>query len=214
MTAFPDVSLTDASPAGELGRSATEGFGVDDGRPDLSPAALSQLVAGMTPDEVEAVVGRFHRPNLYEGREYWAWIGWGGMLRAFFQGPGKMLSAAVLDVPEEQRHLDLGLDARRRLRQATIPQTWHCVPCRRRYELAQSGRPILCTACGGECERPMAGVRAPHPRYAGAWDRFWVQYRTEAALLDAYGRGEERGPLRLELLGLTLPRRRRTRRCT
>ncbi len=30
----------------------------DDGLPDLSPAALSWLVAGMTTDEVEAIAGR------------------------------------------------------------------------------------------------------------------------------------------------------------
>ena len=50
----------------------------DDSLPDLSPTVLSRLVAGMTTDEVEAVVGRFHRPKLYEGREYFAWIGEGG----------------------------------------------------------------------------------------------------------------------------------------
>ncbi len=186
----------------------------DDDRPDLSPAALGRLVAGMTPDEVEAIVGRFHHPNLHDGREYWAWIGAGGMLRAFFKGPGKTLSAAVLDVPEEQRPLDLGPDARRRVRQATIMQTWYCVPCRRRHRQPQSGRPVTCAACGGECERPAAGIRVPAPRYAQAWDRFWVQYRAEAALLDAYGRGEEQGPVQLKLFGLMLPKRRRTRRCT
>jgi hypothetical protein len=96
----------------------------DDRLPDLSPAALSRLVSGMTTDEVEAIVGCFHRPNLYEGREYFAWIGEGGMLRAFFNGPGRTLSAAVLDVAEERRPLDLGPDPRRRARQATIMQTW------------------------------------------------------------------------------------------
>jgi hypothetical protein len=183
----------------------------DDGLPDFSPAALSRLVAGMTTDEVEAIVGRFHRPNLYDGREYWAWIGEGGMLRAFFKWPGKTLTAAVLDVPEEQRPLDLGPDARRRLRQATIMQTWYCVPCRQRYHQPQSGRAILCAACGGACERPVGGIRVPAPRYVKAWDGFWAQYRAEKALLDAYGSGEERGLVVLELFGLTLPRRRRTR---
>ncbi len=78
-----------------------------DSLPDLSPAALARLVAGMTPAEVEAVIGPYHRPNLYHGRKYYAWIGDGGMLRAFFDGPGGTLSRAVLDVPEEQRVLDL-----------------------------------------------------------------------------------------------------------
>jgi hypothetical protein len=70
----------------------------DDSLPDLSPAALSRLVAGMTTDEVEAIVGRFHRPNLHDGRVYFAWIGEWGMLRAFFNGPRRTLSGAVLDV--------------------------------------------------------------------------------------------------------------------
>ncbi|MGL4553810.1 MAG: hypothetical protein ACRC33_21820, partial [Gemmataceae bacterium] len=131
-----------------------------------------------------------------------------------FNGPGKTLTAAVLDVPEAQRPLDLGPDARRRLRQATIMQTWYCVPCRHRYRQPQSGRAVVCGACGGSCERPVSGIRVPAPRYAKAWDRFWPQYRAEKALLDAYGSGEERGPVVLELFGLTLPRRRRTRRCT
>ena len=39
-----------------------------DSLPDLSPAALARLVAGMTPAEVEAVIGPYHRPNLYHGR--------------------------------------------------------------------------------------------------------------------------------------------------
>src|SRR6266404_3057288 len=162
----------------------------DDSLPDLSPAALSRLVAGMTTDEVEAVVGRFHRPNLYEGREYFAWIGEGGMLRAFFNGPGRTLSAAVLDTADEQRSLDLGPNLRRRARQSTIMQTWYCVPCRQRYRQPQSGRPVLCTVCGGACERAI--IRVPSPKYSKAWDKFWVQYRAEMELLDAYGRGELR----------------------
>jgi hypothetical protein len=44
---------------------------------------------------------------MYRGGPYYAWIGEGAMLRAFFNGPGGTLSAAVLDVPEEQRVLDL-----------------------------------------------------------------------------------------------------------
>ena len=60
----------------------------------------------------------------------------------------------------------------------------------------------------------MSGTRVPAPRYVKAWDRFRPQYRAEAALLDAYGSGEMQGPLALELFGVTLPRRRRTRRCT
>ena len=41
-----------------------------DDLPDFSPEALGRLVAGMTSDEVEMIVGRFHRPNLYEGRHW------------------------------------------------------------------------------------------------------------------------------------------------
>jgi hypothetical protein len=79
----------------------------EDALPDLSSAALGRLVAGMTAAEVEAIVGPYHRPNVCRGRRYYAWIGDGAMLRAFFDGPGGTLSAAVLDVPEEQRALDL-----------------------------------------------------------------------------------------------------------
>jgi hypothetical protein len=164
----------------------------DDGWPDLSPAALSRLVAGMSTDQVEEIVGPFHRPNLHDGRRYFAWIGSGGMLRAFFDGPGETLSAVVLDVPEEQRPLDLGEDPRRRMRRATITQTWYCVPCRRRYRQPQSGSPVVCAECSAECARVVSGIRVPSPGYVKAWDRFWEQYRIEKELLDAYGRGELR----------------------
>jgi hypothetical protein len=40
-------------------------------------------------------------------RRSYAWIGEGAMLRALFDGPGGTLSAAVLDIPEEQRGLCL-----------------------------------------------------------------------------------------------------------
>lgn len=178
--------------------------------PDLSPAALSRLVTGMTTDEVEAIVGRFHRPNLYEGREYFAWIGEGGMLRAVFNGPGRTLSGAMLDTVEERRALNLGSDPRRRLRQATIMRTRYCVPCRQRYRQPYSGRPVICAECGSACERAI--IRVSSPRYAKAWDRFWAQYRTEMALLDAYGRGELQKAVYLELFDLKLPKRRRTAR--
>lgn len=178
--------------------------------PDLSPAALSRLVAGMTTDEVEAIVGRFHRPNLYEGHEYFAWIGVGGMLRAFFNGPGRTLSGAMLDTAEEQRALNLGSNPRRRLRQATIMQTWYCVPCRQRYRRPQSGRTVICVECGSACEQ--ASIRVPSPRYAKAWDKFWAQYRVETALLDAYGRGELQESVYLELFDLKFPKRRRRAR--
>ena len=185
-----------------------------DSRPDLSPTALGQLVAGMTADQVEAIIGRFHRPNLHEGRPYYAWIGSGGMLRAFFEGPGVTLSAALLDVPEEQRALDLGGNARRRMRRATIMQTWYCVPCRRRHRQPQSGSQVVCAVCRRECERPVTGIRVPSPKHAKAWDRFWVQYRIEKELLDAYGRGELREAVKLELFNIELPKRRRTKRST
>ena len=121
----------------------------DDSLPDFSPAALSRLRAGMTTDEVEAIVGRFHRPNLHEGREYFVWIGEGGMLRAFFNGPGRTLSAAVLDTAEAQRPRYLGPDRRRRRRQSSVMQTWYCVPCRQRHLQPQSGRGVICAVCGG-----------------------------------------------------------------
>jgi hypothetical protein len=182
--------------------------------PDFSPAALSRLVAGLTPDEVEAIVGPVECPHVYEGLEHLAWIGVGGMLRAFFKGPGRTLSAAVLDVPEEQRRLDLGSDRRRRVRQATIVQTWYCVSCRRRYRQPLSGRDVTCAVCGGACEPPITSIRVPSPKHAKAWDKFWVQYRAEQELLDAYGRGELREAVRLELFDVTLPKCRPTRRRT
>jgi hypothetical protein len=185
---------------------------VEDSLPDLSPAALSKLVTGMTADEVEAIVGRFHRPNLHEGREYFAWIGEEGMLRAFFNGPARTLSGAVLDSAEARRPLDLGPDPRRRRRQSTIMQTWYCVPCRQRYRQPQSGRPVICAVCRGACERAIKSIRVPSPKHAKAWDKFWVQYRSEMELLDAYGRGELREAVRLELFDIKLPKRRRTTR--
>jgi hypothetical protein len=151
----------------------------DDGLPDFTPPALGRLVAGMTTDEVEAIVGRFHRPNLHEGRPYFAWIGEGGMLRAFFNGPDGTLSAAVLDVPEERRPLDLEGDLRRRMRRATIMKTWYCVPCRVRYRQPHSGSAVICTACNGTCEGVVFGIRVPSPKHTKAWDRFWVQYCAE-----------------------------------
>ena len=183
----------------------------DESLPDLSPAALSRLVAGMTMDEVEAIVGRFHRPNLCNGREYFAWIGEGGMLRAFFNGPGRTLSGAVLDTAEAHRPLDLGPDTRRRRRQSTIMQTWYCVPCRQRNRQPQSGRPVNCAVCGGACERAIKSIRVPSPKHAKAWDKFWVRYRSEMELLDDYGRGELREAVRLELFDIKLPKRRRSR---
>lgn len=187
---------------------------VEGGLPDLSPAALGRLIVGMTKDEVLAIVGSFHRPNLHEGREYYAWIGEGGMLRAYFDGPGKTLSTAVLDMPQEQRRLDLGSDAKRRFRQATIMQMWYCVECRKRYRQPQTGRPVLCAKCGGECERPIHGIRVPAPRYARAWDMFWAKYRAESELLDAFTNGELRETVQLELFGFKLPKNRRNNSCT
>jgi hypothetical protein len=186
----------------------------DDSLPDLSPAALSRLVSGMTTDEVEAIVGRFHRPNLHEGREYFAWIGEGSMLRAFFNGPGGTLSGAVLDSVGEHRPLNLGSDFRGRKRQSTIMQTWYCVPCRERYRQPQSGRPVICAVCGGPCERAIKSIRVPSPKHAKAWDKFWVQYRAEMELLDAYGRGELCEAVKLELFDIKLRKRRRNSHST
>jgi hypothetical protein len=163
----------------------------------------------MTTDEVEAVVGRFHRPNLHEGRPYFAWLGEGAILRAFFKGPGETLSAAVLDVPEEQRVLNLGTDPRRRLRRSTIMQTWYCGPCRQQCRQPQSGRMVVCAACNGACERVVSGIRVPSPKHTKAWDKFWGQYRAEKESLDAYGRGEVWQAVKLELFNIELPKRRR-----
>jgi len=179
----------------------------DNALPDFRPAALGQLVAGMTTDQVEAIVGPFHRPNLHQGRPYFAWIAEEGMLRGFFNGPGGTLSAAVLDLPEEQRALDLGEDPRRRMRRATIIRTWYCVPCRQKYRQPQTSRALVCAACKGACERVLSGIRVPSPKHAKAWERFWVQYRAEKELLDAHGRGEIREAVRLDLFNIELPKR-------
>jgi hypothetical protein len=165
----PRVSGSFAIPEVQMG---------DDSLPDLSPTALSRLVAGMTTDDVEAVVGHFHRPNLHEGHPYFAWIGEGAMLRAFFKGAGGTLSAAILDVPDEQRVLDLGTDPSRRLQRSTIMQTWYCIPGRQRRRQPQSGRLVVCAACNGACEQVVSGIRVPSPKHTKAWDKFWGQYRT------------------------------------
>ena len=181
----------------------------DDSLPDLSPATLGRLVVGLSPEQVEAIIGRYHRPNLHQGRPYYAWIGEGAMLRAFFNGPGGTLSAAVLDVPEEQRALDLGENPQRRLRRSTIIQTWYCVPCRMRYRQPQSGRAVICAACNCGCEQVDPGIRVPSRKHMKAWDKFWRQYRAEKDLLDAYARGEIREAVKLDLFNIELPKRRR-----
>jgi hypothetical protein len=182
----------------------------DDCLPDLSPDTLGLLVVGLTTDQVEAIVGPFHRPNLYQGRRYYAWIGNGAMLRAIFDGPDGTLSAAILDVSEEQRSLDLGENTQRRMRRATIKQTWYCVPCRKRYRQPQSGREVVCAACNEICECVLSGIRVPSPKHPTAWNKFWEQYRREQELLDAYGRGEIQEAVKLELFNIELPKRRRT----
>src|SRR5262249_2876651 len=115
--------------------------------PNLAPTALARLVEGMTPREVEAVVGQYHRPNLYEGRRYYAWIGDGGMLRAFFEGPDSTLSKVILDVAEQQLILNLRGSVRQRIKTCTIIRTWNCIKCRKRFRC--SALPTLvCPNCG------------------------------------------------------------------
>jgi hypothetical protein len=171
--------------------------------PDLSPNALCRLVTGMTPDEVENVVGRYHRPNLYEGRRYYAWIGEGGMLRAFFDGPDGTPSGAVLDVAEERRVLALSGNARSRLKNCTITRKWTCIPCRKLFR-----RPaipaLFCPTCGVACNRVPPGIQVPKPSRRQAWEAFWVQFKTEESLLDAYARGVLREDAKLEIMGIQL----------
>jgi hypothetical protein len=69
------------------------------GLANLSLTNLRKLTAGMTRRQVEDIVGPYHRPNVYRGRRYYAWIGKGAMLRAWFNGPHKTLSVAVVDWP-------------------------------------------------------------------------------------------------------------------
>lgn len=183
----------------------------DESLPDLSAAALGRLTAGLTLEQVEAIIGHYHRPNLHQGRSYYAWIGEGAMLRAFFEGPGGAFSRAVLDVHEEQRVLDLGGNRRQRMKRCTITQTWNCVSCRRQYRQSQSGRAVICPMCSGSCERVVSGIRVPSPRRVRAWDEFWEQYRVEKSLLDAYARGELREAVKLKLFNIELPKSRRPR---
>ena len=75
--------------------------------PDLSPGALSRLVVGMTTDEVEAVIGRYRRPNLHQGRRHYAWMRPGGMLRAFFTDPTAPFRARCSMFPRSSGMLDL-----------------------------------------------------------------------------------------------------------
>lgn len=188
--------------------------------PNLAPAALSRLVEGMTRLEVESVIGRYLRPNLYEGRRFYAWIGDGGMLRAFFEGPAGTLSRAVLDVAEEQRVLALRGSLRQRIKNCTIIRTWNCIRCRRRFRCSALP-PLVCPICHEVCEHVPSGIKVPTPRRTKAWDQFWTRYKAERALLDAYAAGELRESVKLEIIGIHLKptvsamrRRQRTKRST
>jgi len=193
---------------------------VDEKLPNLTPAALGRLAAGMSTGEVEAVIGRFHRPNRYRGRPYYAWIGDGAMLRAFFDGPGGTLSKALLDVAEEHRVLDLRGDVRRRIKRCTINRVWSCISCRKSYR--RSAVPaFVCPICHQQCQRVPPGIRVPTPKRVKAWNEFWTQYKAEKSLLDTYSRGELREKVKLEIFDIELKgklrtkrRRRRTMRCT
>jgi hypothetical protein len=171
--------------------------------PDLSPTALGRLVAGMTTKEVEAIIGHYHRPNLYQGRRFYAWSVSGGMLRAFFDGPSGTLSKAILDVPEEHRVLDLRGDLHRRIKNCTIILIWNCVTCRKRYR--RSALPaFVCPLCNKACEREPIGIRVPLPKRTKVWDQFWSQYKAERDLIDAFARGELRENVKLEIFGIWL----------
>jgi hypothetical protein len=171
--------------------------------PDLSPGALCRIEAGMTKSQLEKVIGRYHRPNLYEGRRYYAWIGKCGMLRAFFDGPRGTLSSAVLDVPEEQRQLTLQGNVRSRRRNCTINRIWYCIPCRKRYRCSAIPE-YICPLCQNVCEAIPIGIRVPSRNRAKAWCEFWLQYLKEKTALDAYSRGELSEDTQLTILRLNL----------
>jgi len=179
--------------------------------PDLSPSALARLVCGMTTTAVEAVIGRYHRPNLYHGRRYYAWIGNGAMLRAFFNGPDATLSKAILSVTEEDRVLDLRGNIRRRIKNCTITRVWNCIACRGRYR-ASAVPPLVCRSCHRVCEYVPPGTKVPAPGRAKAWDEFWRRYKTEMSLLGAYHRGKLRENVKLELFDIELKASVRRRR--
>ena len=144
---------------------------------NLAPTALGRLVEGMTPREVEGVVGRYHRPNLYECRRYYAWIGDGGMLRAFFEGSAETLSKVVLDVAEEQRVLALRGSLRQRIKNCTVIRTWNCIKCRKRFRCSALP-PLACPNCGDRCEHVPSGMKVPcqDERRLGT---FWSRYKAE-----------------------------------
>jgi hypothetical protein len=167
--------------------------------------ALGRLVAGMTKKEVEAVVGRYHRPNLYQGRRYYAWIAEGAMLSAFFDGLGETLSGAILDVPYEQRVLDLSGGLARRIKNCTVHQVWNCIGCRRRYRRS-AVPPFVCPICLEACEHVPPGIAVPGPQRVKLWDEFWTKYKAESSLLFTYAAGELRQNVNLEIFGVKLPR--------
>jgi hypothetical protein len=171
--------------------------------PNLAPTALGLLVEGMTKKEVEAVVGRYHRPNLCEGRRYYAWIGDGGMLRAFFEGPNGTLSKAVLDFAEEHRVLALRGHLRQRIKNCTIIRTWNCIRCRRRFRLSALP-PLVCPTCHEVCEHVPSGIKVPTPQRTKAWNDFRTLYKAERELLNAYTAGELRESVKLEIFGIHL----------
>ncbi len=171
--------------------------------PDLSPDALCHLVAGMTADEVEAVIGRYIRPNLHEGRRYYAWIALGAMLRAFFEGPNNTLSAAVLNTSNEQKRLDLHGNIRRRTKSCTVYRTWFCITCRKSYRQSVIPR-FVCPICHVACEHVSQGIQVPRPSRIQAWHQFWIQYKIEKALLDQHSHGKLREDVQLEIFGLRL----------
>jgi hypothetical protein len=181
------------------------------GLADLCPDVLYRLVEGMTIDEVAAIVGPFHRPNLYEGQRHYAWMGKGGMLRAFFSEPGGTLSGAVLSVAEADRTLDLRGDARHRRKNCTVVRRWACVPCRKVYR--RSVIPTyVCPICGAACEHTYLGIRVPQPSRARVWDDFWVRYKAERLILDAYELRKLRMDVKLEVFGIRLKANAETKR--
>jgi hypothetical protein len=182
--------------------------------PDLCPTALSNLVAGMSLKQVEAVIGRCHRPNVHQGSRYYNWIGNGGMSHAFFDGPGGTLSKSVLDVAEEQRVLNLNGNLRRRTKNCTINRMWYCIACRKRYR-GSALPPLMCPICHEECEYVGLGIAVPPAKRTKLWDEFWVKYKAERSLIVAHAFGELRENVKLEIFHIELkgnPRNKRRRR--
>ena len=83
-------------------------------------------------------------------------------------------------------------------------RTWVCVPCGKSYRRRQDVEAVRCAHCHGECEQVHWKIRIPSPKNRRAWDKFWVDYRAEKALVKAWQNGELRENVLLPILRMQL----------